>query len=129
MALITCMPEARRWSRTQAKQEGEEREALEMDDNLKHEDQIAATTKHLQVNSSTSTTSSQPVMNVNSSTLSSSDSMRPLKASVAHFLPFSLGRVHGHEQLQLDNMDQDSLGLLDQLEMLGLVLDLILSDN
>jgi hypothetical protein len=39
MALITCMPQARRGSRTPAGEpEVEEREAMEMDDHLQHED-------------------------------------------------------------------------------------------
>ena len=39
MALITCLPQARRGSRTPAvEQEVEEREAMEMGDHLQHED-------------------------------------------------------------------------------------------
>ena len=39
MALITCMPQARRGSRTPTiEQEVEEREGIEMDDHLQHED-------------------------------------------------------------------------------------------
>ena len=39
MALITCLPQARRGSRTSTvEQEVEEREAMEMDDHLQHED-------------------------------------------------------------------------------------------